>query len=410
MAGSMFGSSVAESARDYSRLQSTIYDRARLSALKIMVVGAGALGNEIIKNLTLLGVGTVFIVDRDVIEASNLTRSVLFCVPDIEQVIRNRTSKAEFAASRVRQMNPEVCAIAMVNEIGDVGLGILARMDLVFSCLDNEWARFELGWACQRVNVPLVDGGLGATNYSSGLISIFPGSAGPCYACRKGRQRRRELLQELQGIEDPCWMKERRLEEARTVSTTPLMASVIAAMQVELGLRHLLHPSASLEEGRSVRVALAPEAVMERFSFSVSPGCPLHEGAIGEITKLPERRSADTTVAELILATMEGNESEEGVLYLDWPLIAEAECRQCGLRWQPMMRKARFRRSASCPSCGNNSDLVQREVVTSIDASSALASRTIRQLGLPTQHIHEVSWNGRTNSTKHVELSGDCDE
>ena len=98
-----------------------------------MVVGAGALGNEMIKNLTLLGWVTLYIVDRDVIEASNLTRSVLFCVPDVDEILA-RTRKAEFAASRVREMNPEVRAIPIVGEIADVGLGFLARMDLIFSC------------------------------------------------------------------------------------------------------------------------------------------------------------------------------------------------------------------------------------------------------------------------------------
>jgi adenylyltransferase/sulfurtransferase len=404
MAAWVFDSKVTDRPRDYSRLESTIYNRAHLSTLKVMVVGAGALGNEIIKNLTLLGLGNLYIVDRDVIEPSNLTRSVLFCVPHVDQILANRTWKAEFAASRVRELNPEVQAVPIVGEIADVGLGLLARMDLVFSCVDNEWARLELGWSCQRLNIPFVDGGLATTNYSSGLISIYPGAEGPCYACRKGPQKRRELLQELQGLEDPCWMKERQLEEQGSISTTPLMASVVAAMQVELGLRHLLHPG-SPQEGRSVHVALAPEPVMESFSFAVSHGCPMHESNIEQITRLPARRSDDITVTELILATGLG-ETSEAMLCLDWPLVVEAECRSCGLAWQPMMRKARFRRHASCPSCGKNSHLVEREVLTSIDASSLWASRTLTQLGLPKLHIHEVA-DGSSGFRRHVEVSGD---
>src|SRR5437867_1465346 len=399
---------IAESSRDYSRLDSTIYNRARVSALNVMVVGAGALGNEVIKNLTLLGVGAIYIVDRDVIESSNLTRSVLFCVPHVEQIIAKQTWKAEFAASRVSEMNPEVRSVPIVNEIADIGLGVLARMDLIFSCLDNELARLELSWSCQRVNVPFIDAGLGTTNYSSGLISIFPGIGGPCYACRKGRQRRREILQELDGIEDPCWMKERRLEQQGTVSTTPLMASVIAAMQVEAGFRHVLTSAvSSSEEGRSIRVTLAPEPQMESFSFGFSPDCPLHESMVGEIIKLSGHRSAEISVAELIAATKDGIQCEEGgILCLDWPLIVEAGCRRCGRVWQPMMRKARFQRVASCPSCGNTS-LVEREVLTSIDASSPWGSMTLAQLGLPLNHIHEVYWGGSANSRKYVELSGD---
>src|SRR5215471_13912573 len=126
MAVTAFDSIVINGSRDYSRLDSTIYNRARLSGLNVMVVGAGALGNEVIKNLTLLGLGTIYIVDRDVIESSNLTRSVLFCVPHVQQIIDSRTSKAKFAAIRVHEINPEVRCIAIEQEIADVGLGVLA--------------------------------------------------------------------------------------------------------------------------------------------------------------------------------------------------------------------------------------------------------------------------------------------
>ena len=406
MAVTAFDSVVVNGPRDYSRLDSTIYNRARLSGLNVMVVGAGALGNEVIKNLTLLGLGAIYIVDRDVIESSNLTRSVLYCVPSVQQIISSRTRKAEFAASRVREINPEVRSVAIAKEIADVGLGVLARMHLVFSCLDNESARLELSWACRRVNVPFVDAGLSTTNYSSGLISLFPGSGGPCYACRKGRRKRQELLQELYGTEDPCWMRERRLEEQGTVSTTPLMASVIGAMQVEMGLRHLLTPQpCTLSEGKSVRVSLSPNHLIECFSFSVSRECSLHEGNVGEITKLNGRSCDDVTVAELILSITGETESAEGWLCLDWPLIVEGECLHCGQAWQPMIRKPRFQREG-CPSC-NSSDVIARHVVTAIENSSPRASMTLAQLGLPPQHIHEVCWGGSPASRKYVELSGD---
>src|SRR5437588_11469685 len=66
----------------------------RLAAARILVVGAGALGNEVLKNLALLGVGTVYVIDRDVVETSNLSRSVLFRAED------GGRPKAEGAARR----------------------------------------------------------------------------------------------------------------------------------------------------------------------------------------------------------------------------------------------------------------------------------------------------------------------
>ena len=76
------------------------WDQQRLSAAKFLVIGAGALGNEILKNLALLGVGNVVVADRDRIENSNLSRSVLFRGEDCG------LSKADVAAARAREIYP----------------------------------------------------------------------------------------------------------------------------------------------------------------------------------------------------------------------------------------------------------------------------------------------------------------
>ena len=79
----------------YGRLRLISWWRQeRLAAASVLVVGAGALGNEVVKNLALLGVGTTYLIDLDVVEASNLSRSVLFRSEDAGQ------PKAEVAARR----------------------------------------------------------------------------------------------------------------------------------------------------------------------------------------------------------------------------------------------------------------------------------------------------------------------
>src|SRR5690554_4196160 len=95
------------------------WEQEKLTAARILVVGAGALGNEVLKNLALLGVGSVHIVDFDEIEGSNLSRSVLFRSRD-----RGR-SKAEAAAEAVMDINPEIKVQALcANVITDIGLGL----------------------------------------------------------------------------------------------------------------------------------------------------------------------------------------------------------------------------------------------------------------------------------------------
>src|SRR5215218_7184502 len=77
------------------------WDQSRLSRARILVIGAGALGNEIIKNLALLGVGNLFIADMDKIENSNLSRSVLYRASD------NGADKATAAAAAAHDIYPD---------------------------------------------------------------------------------------------------------------------------------------------------------------------------------------------------------------------------------------------------------------------------------------------------------------
>src|SRR6478736_9020492 len=87
----------------YSRLRLIPWWRQeRLAAARLLVVGAGALGNEVLKNLALLGVGTVYVIDLDTVEPSNLSRSVLFRNED------GGRAKAAVAAQRAAEINPEV--------------------------------------------------------------------------------------------------------------------------------------------------------------------------------------------------------------------------------------------------------------------------------------------------------------
>ena len=114
---------------------------------KVMVVGAGALGNEVIKNLTLLNIGYIFIVDFDIIEYSNLSRSILFRESDCNH------KKCEVAEKRIKEINPNIKVQTLDGDISaDVGLGIFRRMDVIIGCLDNRLARLFLNRACHKVN------------------------------------------------------------------------------------------------------------------------------------------------------------------------------------------------------------------------------------------------------------------
>src|SRR5262249_5613347 len=99
---------IIDDADRYGRLRLISWWRQeRLAAARVLVVGAGALGNEVVKNLALLGLGTVYLIDLDTVEPSNLSRSVLFRAED------GGRGKAEVAAQRAREINPDITIVAM---------------------------------------------------------------------------------------------------------------------------------------------------------------------------------------------------------------------------------------------------------------------------------------------------------
>src|ERR1700733_4088593 len=96
----------------YSRLRLIPWwEQEKIAATRVMVIGAGALGNEILKNLALLGFEKVVVVDLDHIELSNLSRAVLFRPEDVGR------SKADVAARAYRQLHPEAEVRAMTANV-----------------------------------------------------------------------------------------------------------------------------------------------------------------------------------------------------------------------------------------------------------------------------------------------------
>src|SRR5262245_62049453 len=125
----------------------------------MLVVGAGALGNEILKNLALLGFQQMVVVDLDRIEHSNLSRAVLYRVGDVGKF------KAEVAAESVREIFPAAVVTPLTgNIVHGIGLGLFAWADVIIAGLDNREARLWINRACWKLNRPWVDGAIGGVN------------------------------------------------------------------------------------------------------------------------------------------------------------------------------------------------------------------------------------------------------
>ncbi len=153
------------------------WDQERLSNSRVLVVGAGALGNEILKNLALMGVGHTLVVDMDHIERSNLSRSVLFRIED------EGRGKAEAACEAMHGLNPDARVRTHSfsgNLIHGLGLGAFAWADVVIGGLDNREARLFVSQACALMGRLWVDGAIEGLD---GIVRVFDPARGACYEC-----------------------------------------------------------------------------------------------------------------------------------------------------------------------------------------------------------------------------------
>jgi len=154
--------------------------QARFAAAHALVVGAGGLGNPAAQFLASAGIGTVTLVDADVVDLTNLQRQILFAMDDVG------TPKVAAAARRLAAINPEVRVVQAAQRVGATELAALvAAADVVLDCTDNFATRHAINRACVSARRPLVSG---AAIRFDGQISVFDvrDPAAPCYHCLFG--------------------------------------------------------------------------------------------------------------------------------------------------------------------------------------------------------------------------------
>jgi len=362
------------------------WERGKVQNAKVLVVGAGALGNEVIKNLTLMGVGYLFIVDFDNVEAANLSRSVLFRESD------NKRSKAEVAAARAKAINRQV-HVQYLN--GDVttalGLGVIRRMDAVVGCLDNREARLAINRFCYWVNKPWVDG---AIQELLGLMRVFVPGQGACYECTLTEQALRDL-----SLRYSCPLLARQNVLLGKVPTTPTIASIIGGMQSQEALK-LIH-GLPVEAGKVVHFNGMVND-MHTSAYVPRQDCESH-WTYGEIAELPAR--AERTTLEDLLRIARADLGSEAVIELDQELITSLECPNCHTKEDILRPISEVSFEAGhCPTCGVLRETTLTHVIT---GEESFLHRTLISVGVPPLHILRAN-NGV--EYRFYELTGDLPE
>jgi hypothetical protein len=258
---------------------------------------------------------------------------------------------------------------------------------LLFSCTDNTLARVETAYAAHRLKLPIMDAGLKGHAFWSGRVAWLPGDAAACYLCQLGEARRAELLSLSLAASESC-SADRSGDPI--LPSTPTMASIIAGLQVDLGLRLALTASelpAQAAQAHAWELSLPlPETTWHSFDIPRSADCPWH-GANDALALIPLPMNVPLNES---LTQHQTPGSRPPVLQLDWPLCVEARCAACQHRWSPMLRLATLRRRATCPACGG-SRLHSIETLSQVAYGDPFASLTPHQLNLPPHHLFTLA-------------------
>ena len=376
------------------------FKKDKVKNAHVLVAGAGALGNEVGKNLTLFGIGHIYVVDFDRIEISNLTRSVMFR----EEDAYNHAYKAEIVAKRAMEINPQIKVTPIVgNLFSEVGFGLYRRADVVIGCLDSRIARYQLNRLSLRAGKSWIDGSI---ENLTGAVKVYtPGLS--CYECGLSREEFNHIM-----LRTGCADVVRNQGDAGRVATTPISASIIGAMQVQEAMKiiHLSEeepaPFKTLQ-GKMLRYeGMTNTTSIYRFA-SWKNTCPAHE--LWDDVKECQELSATMTVGDILekLRVLLGTETVEinmrnnkfiDIIVSDRPekefkvMIPESKL-DSYIKENKELRQLSYR------------TLIHKHFFENIDDRFPYQDLTLQQIGIPPFDVIEVSTD---KGVVHLELTGDA--
>lgn len=382
------------------------WDADAIRNATVLVIGAGAIGNETIKNLALLGFGHVIICDLDKIEMSNLTRTVLFSHDDIGK------EKAYLATQKFLQLNLEPTATAdafngdIVYELGD---GVFRRADVVLGCLDNAETRMYVNKICMRYDIPYIDAGIGSLGCT---LQVMKGHSHGCYQCYAAAYKFEDRFRQS------CDITKKKAEAEGKMATVQCTSAIVSGMQVQEALKVIcnMNPEFGIELHFQGTANL-----FNKFKMNIDDNCWCHLlDARENVIETP--LSADNSLRELLkytsnmgYTTLEINDFEDHLRNF----VTHAKCPKCGKQvavFRPMFKV--FSDDFYCAECKetNTSDKYYN-VMDDISLSRYSLSETnndildmsLNALGIPYFHVVPIT-NPETGETGYFELTGDIEK
>ncbi len=364
------------------------WDQKRLGDAQVLVAGAGALGNELLKNLALMGVGHLLVIDFDRVEASNLSRCALFSADDVGD------PKVEAAARGIARLNRDV-EVRMIDGdlFYDVGLGWYRHCHLAVGCLDNLAGRSQVGLASTLAGIPYFDGGMWALG---GEVRTFLSGDGPCFDCTLNREdfERANERRSCSGFRDQSG------DGDGPVATLASTAAIVGGLLAQEVVKYLCRQE--VDGGRAlVYNGMGPS--LHRAELVRNPACPTSHVASDEVVEVSSS-AAELTAAELLRRARKdlGQQAGRLTLELDRDFLVRLHCPSCGRAEDIGQPQGRVLESAvACSHCGA---VRIPNVLRALDENSLQAADSLAHLGVPDGEV--LALRTATGSLCLYQLSG----
>jgi adenylyltransferase/sulfurtransferase len=375
--------------RYHSLAISSVWKLAEIRESRALVVGVGALGNEVCKNLAMMGVKLIVVLDRDTVETANLSRSVFFREKD------HGRPKPDVISERLLELNPDVAVVKLTGDLdSELGLGLIRRMDMVFSCLDSRLARRSVNRMCAKIGKTWVDG---AMEDLLGEVAVYVPGQGPCYECTLTQAEKTRIAETAS-----CRGIALRNIKLGKVPTTPTMGSVIAALQVQEGVKVLHGDLKNSLAGKRLVINCNINDFYVTASTR-SEDCEGHE-QFGPVTEVKEFTAKSTSARDL-LERFKEDTGDDGFVELGREVVAEIRCMGCGeVEVLGQLLRKLDEGQLRCRKCDSPRDPVTTHVVK---ADDKWIDWPLSQLGIPSFDVLGVRG---VQSAVWYELSGDGTE
>lgn len=380
------------------------WSQEKINNARILVIGAGAIGNEVIKNLCLIGFGNIMICDMDVIETSNLSRTVLFSKDDVGKY------KAEVAAQRAREMSiyPDIKVDYFIgNVVHELGTGVFRQFDIVLGCLDNLECRLEVNHRCNKLGLYYIDGGI--MELTAG-VKVFHYPESSCFACSGISGYANEISRRYS-----CARKKRKLVMERKAPTIQISTAISGALIVQEAAKII--NGQFVDFGKNY-VFEGLNNSFEAIRIRKNDDCMYHQSYNSIInTNFTVKNSLND-----ILKCARGEKGKKNFVLdmsdnYNYSFTKEWQCRQCGKMVscnKPTYML--YEEDCYCEECKRSyvhnaleHNVLGDDIDISIlsDQDSILAAMTLEELGIPKGHIITIRNKDDEDECYYYELGGD---